>query len=274
MDYAANAVVYWPVEQIQAKLSQRCEKEQTSAKALLLELLESEEEIPDFWQRVKTNLLAGRIRMVFVADEIPVELRRVIEFLNDQMNPAEVLAVEIKQFVGEGMRSLVPRLLGQTVATQQKKSGEKPKQQKIDKATFLQDMLSIRGEAGVEIAKKIIVCAEGLDLQPNYNKWSQSSSFIPIVNVKGSPRYPVSVSTNGSVWIQMRWLKDHAPFNDEGKREELRQKLNQLLGFEFPSERMTGLPSVPLELLSDEKCCGQLLDILTWIVTELRAEDE
>jgi len=32
------------------------------------------------------------IRMLFVADRIPAELRRIVEFLNEQMDPAEVLA--------------------------------------------------------------------------------------------------------------------------------------------------------------------------------------
>jgi hypothetical protein len=48
--------------------------------------------------------------MLFVADEIPVELRRIVEFLNSQMNRAEVLAVEIKQFVGQNQRSLIQNI--------------------------------------------------------------------------------------------------------------------------------------------------------------------
>ena len=40
-----------------------------------------------YWQQVKTNLLAGRIRLVFVADAIPAELRRIVEFLNARMSP-------------------------------------------------------------------------------------------------------------------------------------------------------------------------------------------
>jgi hypothetical protein len=31
--------------------------------------------------------------VVFVSDEIPRELRRVVEFSNGQMNPAEVIAI-------------------------------------------------------------------------------------------------------------------------------------------------------------------------------------
>jgi hypothetical protein len=38
--------------------------------------------------------------MVFVSDEIPRELWRVVEFLNGQMNPAEVPAIEVKQYLG------------------------------------------------------------------------------------------------------------------------------------------------------------------------------
>src|SRR5215470_6528724 len=76
----------------------------------------------DFWLRVKTNLQAGRVRMVFVADVIPAELRRIVEFLNGQMDPAEVLAVEIKQFVGQGnLKTLVPRVIGQTAEAATKK---------------------------------------------------------------------------------------------------------------------------------------------------------
>jgi hypothetical protein len=36
-----------------------------------------------FWWKVKTNLQAGKVRLIFVADEIPAELRRVVEFLNN-----------------------------------------------------------------------------------------------------------------------------------------------------------------------------------------------
>ena len=54
-----------------------------------------------FWERVATNLDASRLRLLFVADDIPVPLEWVVEFLNAQMAGIEVLAVEIKQFKGD-----------------------------------------------------------------------------------------------------------------------------------------------------------------------------
>ena len=54
--------------------------------------------------------------MIFVADVIPGMLRRIVEFLNEQMDPAEVLAVEVQQYVNTGEnvpKTLVPRVFGQ-----------------------------------------------------------------------------------------------------------------------------------------------------------------
>ncbi len=46
------------------------------------------------------------------------------------MDPAEVLAIEVKQFVGDGMKTLVPRVLGQTETERRKKHpGTRPGKQ-------------------------------------------------------------------------------------------------------------------------------------------------
>ena len=49
---------------------------------------------------------------MFVADRIPDELAHVVEFLNRHMPHIEVLALELKQFQGKGVRALVPRVIG------------------------------------------------------------------------------------------------------------------------------------------------------------------
>ena len=112
LDYAANAVAYWPVEEIRARFESRCKDDGVDPEAELSEFLGEGQDVSAFWQQVKTNLQAGRVRLIFIADEIPPELRRVVEFLNSQMDPAEVLAIEVKQFVGENLKTLVPRVAG------------------------------------------------------------------------------------------------------------------------------------------------------------------
>ena len=62
LDYAANAVVYWPVEEIKAKFESRCKDGADDPDAELGAFLGEGGDAPSFWQQVKTNLQAGRIR--------------------------------------------------------------------------------------------------------------------------------------------------------------------------------------------------------------------
>ncbi len=140
LDYAANAVVYWPVETLRARFEEGHEEAEQDLSSLLGDLGSDPEE---FWRKVKTNLQAGKVRLIFVSDEIPAELRRVVEFMNGQMDPVEVLAVEIKQYVGGNLKTLVPRVIGQTVEAQQKKFGpvKKPSEKGEAYREFFQHLI-------------------------------------------------------------------------------------------------------------------------------------
>src|SRR5262245_60954547 len=62
----------------------------------------------------------------FVADAIPAELRRIVEFPTGQTGPAGVLALEVRQYRGGELRALGPRLVGKTVAAEVKKTVRGP----------------------------------------------------------------------------------------------------------------------------------------------------
>ncbi len=126
LDYAANAVVHWSIDQICDAYASTCIEDGVNPDDRLFEFLENESTIDDFWAKAKTNLQAGKIRMLFVADVIPKELRRIIEFLNEQMDPAEVLGIELRHFVGHDVKTLVPRVIGQTAAAELKKAAGSP----------------------------------------------------------------------------------------------------------------------------------------------------
>src|SRR5262245_25394569 len=124
LDYAANGVVYWPAERLRADFEAACAKEGKDADEVFRDSLGDDLEPEQFWDEVGQNLLSGRIRLVFVSDLIPRELRRVIEFLNERMSPTEVVGVEIKQYVGRGnLTTLVPRVVGQTEQARAQKIG-------------------------------------------------------------------------------------------------------------------------------------------------------
>jgi len=138
LDYAANAVVYWSVEKLQNLFEENCKSKNLDPEIEINNFLENSVAVEDFWKQVKTNLQAGKVRLIFVADMIPSELQRIVEFLNEQMDPAEVLAFEIKQFLGkDATRTLIPRIIGQTAEAQKRKGESKPK---IDRQIFLENV--------------------------------------------------------------------------------------------------------------------------------------
>jgi len=122
LDYAANGVVYWPAERLRADFEARCAKEGRDAEEVFRASLGDEVAAERFWDNVEQNLRSGRIRLVFVSDVIPPELRRVIEFLNERMSPTEVLGIEIRQYTGQdSLTTFVPRVIGQTEEAQSRK---------------------------------------------------------------------------------------------------------------------------------------------------------
>ena len=213
LDYAANAVVYWPVEDIRA----RYEAALPATKELPAEFLGEDVDPDEFWQRVKINLQAGRVRLVFVADRIPLELRRVVEFLNTQMDPAEVLALEIEQFVGSGLRTLVPRIVGQTAEAQRRKGVSADQGKQWDETSFF-DALATRAPQGALAARAIQAWAKENGARPEYGRGKRSGSMVPTFTHAGRPYYLFAAWTYGAIEIYFQWLKEKPPFDDEGKR--------------------------------------------------------
>ena len=139
MDYAAHAPETWKVDELRRTFENAATESGADPEEELTKLLQADDtpDVDGFWEKVATNLDARRIRLLFVADKIPDELTRVVEFLNEQMQNIEVLAVEVKQFRGESMQTLVPRVIGRTAATSGRTTaGRGPR---LTRETFLAD---------------------------------------------------------------------------------------------------------------------------------------
>jgi len=112
-----------------------------------------EVDIEQYWERVETNLRNRRVRLIFVADSTPRELRRLVEFLNEEMVNVEVLAVEIKQFQREddkGQKALVPRVVGLTESARSVKELPRRRRTQWSEERFFQ-VLSENVESNVVV---------------------------------------------------------------------------------------------------------------------------
>src|SRR5688572_22663262 len=91
LDYAANAPAHWDAGRLRSSFESRFRN--AAAHEALAACLEGEQDPEEFWDRVAANLEERRLRLVFVAETIPPELRSIVEFLNEQLPQTEVLAV-------------------------------------------------------------------------------------------------------------------------------------------------------------------------------------
>lgn len=270
LDYAANGVAYWSVDRLRAEFEANPESEQD-----ISELLEDPDTDPeDFWQKVKTNLQAGKVRLIFVSDRIPDELRRIVEFLNEQMNPAEVLALEIRQYVSQdsNLKTLVPRLIGQTAKAQIIKSGGARNGKRWDETSFFEALDVNRGPEEAATARKILEWSRDDKLpRIEWNARNRHGKFEPCLDHEGTSYWPIGVRTDGQVEVIFMWLKPRPAFANEAKREELLHRLNEITGVNLPAGRITGYPSFPLSALTDKADLERFFEVLEWFVREVKA---
>ena len=271
IDYAANAVVYWPKDILLATFERRLERENRDVGTELAAVLGHDADAEGYWEQAAANLKAGRIRLVFVADEIPRELRRVVEFLNEQM-AAEVIAIEVRQYVGpEGLRTLVPRVIGQTAAAETRK-GPREKRQ-WDEGSFLQELEAKRSSAEAAAARELIEWAKGQHLRLWWGTGMVIGSFIPVLDHAGRDYFPLSLWTNGRAEIQFKPLSRRPPFEDVERRREFLRRMNEVAGLSIPEDAITRVPSIRLALLAaSPEALASFKGVLDWFCETVRAD--
>lgn len=193
LDYAANGVKYWPVSTLRAQVEENAAAAGKTGEDVVTALrpgLDPEE----FWKAVEANLASGRIRMLFVADALPPELVRIIEFLNEQMNPAEVLGVELRQYVGGEHTAYVPRIVGRTTSAVAAKTATGG--QHWDEERFLDAARTRRPPAEVALVERLLA-----DVRNRGTRFGWGKGATPGVSgwysVAGQPAAVWNLNING-----------------------------------------------------------------------------
>ncbi len=135
LDYAANGTEYWTVEWLrQAATSSAGSQDKLDEK--ITDLLGDEQVgIEEYWATVEANLQDHKVRLIFVTDRTPKELRRLVEFLNAEMKNVRVFAVEMKQYqdpANKRRKVLAPRVVGLTEAARDTVSRTRPQPMTFD----------------------------------------------------------------------------------------------------------------------------------------------
>lgn len=280
LDYAANVVAYKSIEAIRTKFESNCERDRVDPNERVQKFLDTEDaaSVDNFWEKTKTNLQAENIRLIFVADHIQPELRRIVEFLNGQMTPAEVLAVEIPQYVGMNQKAVVPRVIGLTAKAETLK-GKRPPKVKWDEESFFESLRALNPDAA-KCAREIYDWANDHELPITWGSGTGGSFIVcvrhqrnnvGITGVDAGPRY-----TDGAmVYFQANTLRTVPPFTSEDKLLEVVRRLNQIPEVRISEgiiDDPTKYPGIAIRFLRDPAAMKQFLDALESIVKEIEGE--
>ena len=275
LDYASHAVAYWSVERLRGRFVAACQQRGEEPDRLVAELLDGDttdlSDVEGFWEQVATNLQAGKIRLIFLADEIPSELRRIVEFLNTYTTPVEVLAVEVRQYIGDNLKALVPQVIGQTAQAVGRKSSGRRKTRKWDEASFFRELEARYGSTAVLVAQQILDWARPRVTRVWWGEGSRNGSFVPVVNHKDVDHQLFAVWTSGGIEIYFYWYQYKEPFASEERRRELMRRLNAIEGVSLAEDAIARRPNIDLDTLAQDDRLNQLLKVFEWVIDEIRA---
>jgi hypothetical protein len=272
LDYAASCATYWTADKLQSALETTCEKNGQPVEKAMEHLLGADPDIEGFWEKVKANLLAGKVRLLFVADWIPLELRRVVEFLNKQMEPAEVLAIELRQFEGAGLKTIVPTVYGHVQQGAKARASIGPA---WNRESLLDKLRTNVGAAEVTIADRLIDwMAKDGTRGLVFGRGKENGTVYPFIAVHGVRVTPMYLSSDGKIWFQFRILENRPVFSQLEKRRELIRRLNEIAGITFSDDDLQKDRGIPLAIVaSDPEGEKKLFAALTWMEQQLEKLD-
>ena len=247
LEYAAHAARTWSADTLRRAFEESTDDPDAELGKLLQPDGDEEPDADAFWERVATHLAVARLRLLFVADDIPDELARVVEFLNAQMPGIEVLAVEIKQFKGNSRQTLVPRVLGRTAASPRSRAGQGTRRLKLDRESFLDAfdsseprsvavrLLDVAGKSGAVLDWG----SNGVCIRTPYSGWKKPVGvawlFPPSVQGVVNWRGLTDVSFGTTVHLP----HDSAaapPEADRAVYASLRRWMEEIAGYDFASD--------------------------------------
>lgn len=226
IEYAANATRYWPSDRIRSLAAEQCggtDQLDQRVRELIGANVTDTVLVERYWRTVDENLRNGPLRLLFVGDELPRELRRLIEFLNEHMPRIEVLGVEVRYYNQGGLRALVPRVIGQTERTREDRSSSAPVK-KTTEAEFFEHCPAWSHALFSEILRN----ARSRGLSVN---WGTKGFSIRGLDASGQLVSVLYGYPAGALGNSVPSLEVYLKHLDPMQSQALRKSLRQIVGF-------------------------------------------
>ena len=235
MEYAANCQYYWSGDDLRSYAEETARAEGKSLdenfQAVEAELGDSPE---DFFKEAERKLRASEIRIVFFLEQAPVELKRLVEYMNAQMTTVEVLLVEARQYDSDGLRVVVPTLYGYTEQIRGIKRAASSEKARTPVAADWESFKKNAeqkglGEDAISAMRQVYDACKTLQADIAWGKGIATGSFSPKWPVLSASGSPFSIYSDGK-------LETHFPVlqNSEVATEFSTKFSSQLVEAGFP----------------------------------------
>jgi hypothetical protein len=265
LDYAANGTVYWQGGRIAEAFAATATRAGGNPDQLLSEFIGSGDP-EEFWRQVDSNMKAGRVKLVFVADSIPRELARIVEFLNDQMR-ADVRAVELRWFSDDaGTTTLSPRIIGESERAAASKAAS-TNVRALDRQSWITEYLTAFGPDMLRAADKFIEIVEGLGGNAAVAS-TNGSIFAAFPGADGKPLYPFNLwkqKAGGQLSLSLGYLAPRQAFADEAVRQRLYDRATEIFG-PLSTRTLNGFPGATVLKLNEPAVAEGFRALLTEIL--------
>jgi len=252
LDYAANATAYWVSGRLADSFAATAAELGQDPEQRLAAFIDDRDPA-DFWGQVDANLRAGRVKLVFVADNIPNELARIVEFLNEQMR-ADVRAVELRWFAGDGAITLSPRVIGETARTAAKQQAKTLPPMPVD--DWVATWLGEKPASTTAGAKTLIALGMELGYEVSVAR-THGSVYLAAASTSRQWHYPLRIWKDGAVSLELRYLKDFEALAAPEARKALLDGLVGIVG-NTSNANIDGAPTFPASRLDEPKTVEQM----------------
>jgi hypothetical protein len=259
LEYAANGSVYWRTADIRKLLQAR-----SASSSDFLELFNkiTDGDSDNYWSSVESKLSAGQVRLVFVADRIPNELRRLVEFLNERMPDVQVLALEVRQFKVGDRRIAVGEAVGNTMRSRDTKGRQ-------DAPVSLEDWLDKADFSDPTLTGKLASLFSSLGIYMNNVVLKPAPSQLTLSVQMPTGRVQVIGANKRWVWLALASLRRSSVYVDESARRTLLEKLEQIMGAPPTKWNLTGYPAFDITFLSNDDRREKFGEVVKSVIKEV-----
>lgn len=189
-----------------------------------------------------------------------------------------MLAVEVKQYIGEGRQTLVPRVIGRTAAAEDVKQTSGTSTTRVVRTwtepEFLEAVPAIGGPDADRLVRDALAWNHRHGSVVTFGKGRYGPVYLTAGEDAGGPVRIANVNTQGLTMVSYADLVNFAPFDTVGLRIELNNRLNEIAGVQIPERYAVDArwPSIHLAVLAPEASRAKFFEVLDWVAARLTAE--